>query len=61
MNAQDEIRDLMFCYCEMIDAGDVDGLVEPLRRRGPSCGFEGTREWQGREEIRSDVRRRRPP
>ena len=35
MSAQDDIRDLMFRYCEMIDAGDVDGLVELFARRGP--------------------------
>jgi 3-phenylpropionate/cinnamic acid dioxygenase small subunit len=52
VNAQDEIRALMYRYCEMIDAGDVDGLVE-LFADAVLGGFEGTREWQGREEIRA--------
>ena len=42
----------MYRYCEMIDAGDVDGLVE-LFADAVLGGFEGTREWQGREEIRA--------
>jgi 3-phenylpropionate/cinnamic acid dioxygenase small subunit len=52
MSAQDDIRDLMFRYCEMIDAGDVDGLVE-LFAHATLGGFEGTREWSGRDEIRA--------
>jgi hypothetical protein len=28
VNAADEIRNLMFTYCELIDAGDVDALAE---------------------------------
>jgi 3-phenylpropionate/cinnamic acid dioxygenase small subunit len=52
MSAQDDIRDLMFRYCEMIDAGDVDGLVE-LFAHAVLGGFEGTREWRGRDEIRA--------
>jgi 3-phenylpropionate/cinnamic acid dioxygenase small subunit len=52
VNARDEIRELMFRYCEMIDAGDVDGLVE-LFAHAVLGGFEGDREWQGRDEIRA--------
>ena len=52
LNTPDEIRALMYRYCEMIDAGDVDGLVD-LFADAVLGGFEGTREWQGREEIRA--------
>ena len=41
LNAHDEIRALMFRYCEMIDQGDVDGLVE-LFADAILGGFEGT-------------------
>jgi hypothetical protein len=51
MTAQDEIRNLLFRYCEMIDSGDVDGLVE-LFADAVVTGFGATREWRGRDEIR---------
>src|SRR5439155_18463492 len=52
MSANDEIRNLLFRYCELIDAGDVDGLVE-LFAHAVESGFGATREWRGREEIRA--------
>ena len=52
MNARDDIRDLIYRYCEMIDAGDVDGLVE-LFAHAVLAGFEGNRKWRGRDEIRA--------
>jgi hypothetical protein len=52
MTPTDEIRNLLYRYCEMIDAGDVDGLVE-LFADAVVSGFGATREWRGRDEIRA--------
>jgi len=52
LTPNDEIRNLLFRYCEMIDAGDVDGLVE-LFADAVLSGFGATREWRGRDEIRA--------
>src|SRR5262249_22616624 len=52
MTPSDEIRSLLFRYCEMIDGGDVDGLVE-LFADAVMSGFGATREWRGRDEIRA--------
>jgi SnoaL-like domain len=51
MSAQDDIRNLLSRYCEMIDVSDVDGLVE-LFAHAVLSGFEASREWRGRDEIR---------
>src|SRR5438105_401461 len=52
MSAQDDIRNLLYRYCEMIDAGNIDGLVD-LFADAVLCGFEHDREWRGRDEIRA--------
>jgi hypothetical protein len=52
MSPNDEIRNLLYRYCEMIDSGDVDGLVE-LFADAVVSGFGATREWRGRDEIRA--------
>jgi len=52
MTPSDEIRNLLFRYCEMIDSGDVEGLVE-LFADAVVSGFGSTREWRGRDEIRA--------
>jgi SnoaL-like protein len=52
VSAHDDIRNLLFRYCEMIDEGDVDGLVE-LFADAVVSGFGATRAWRGREEIRA--------
>ena len=50
MSAQDDIRNLLYRYCEMIDTGDVDGLVD-LFADAVVSGFGATREWRGRDEM----------
>jgi 3-phenylpropionate/cinnamic acid dioxygenase small subunit len=52
MTTNDEIRNLLFRYCELIDAGDVDGLVD-LFADAVVSGFGATRVWRGRDEIRA--------
>jgi hypothetical protein len=52
MSPTDEIRNLLYRYCEMIDAGDVDGLVE-LFADAVVSGFDARRVWRGRDEIRA--------
>jgi len=51
MSAQDDIRNLLYRYCEMIDTTDVDGLVE-LFAHATVSGFDAPRAWRGRDEIR---------
>ena len=48
----------MFLYCEMIDAGDVDGLVE-LFADAVLGGFEANARVAGARRDPGDVRRRR--
>jgi hypothetical protein len=52
VSAQDDIRNLMCLYCEMIDAGDVDGLAH-LFADASIVGQDGTRIARGREEVRT--------
>lgn len=52
MTPTDEIRNLLYRYCEMIDEGDIDGLVE-LFADAVVSGFGATRSWRGRDEIRA--------
>ena len=52
MSAQDDIRNLLCLYCEMIDAGDVDGLAH-LFADATIVGQDGTRIARGRDEVRN--------
>jgi ketosteroid isomerase-like protein len=52
MSAQDDIRNLMFRYCELIDAGDVDALAA-LFADAAIVGRDGTVLARGRDEVRA--------
>jgi ketosteroid isomerase-like protein len=52
MSAQDDIRNLMFRYCELIDAGDVDALAD-LFAEAAIVGQDGTVLAAGRAEVRA--------
>jgi ketosteroid isomerase-like protein len=55
VSAQDDIRNLMFRYCEMIDAGDVDGLAE-LFADAVIVAQDGAPIARGRDEVRGMYR-----
>jgi 3-phenylpropionate/cinnamic acid dioxygenase small subunit len=52
MSSQDDIRNLMFRYCELIDAGDVDALAA-LFADAAIVGQDGTVLARGRDEVRA--------
>lgn len=52
MSAQDDIRNLLFRYCEMIDAGDVDALAD-LFADAAIVAQDGTLIARGRDEVRA--------
>jgi hypothetical protein len=55
MTPEDEIRNLLFRYCELIDAGDVDALGE-IFADAAIIGQDGTKMAQGRDEVRAMYR-----
>jgi hypothetical protein len=52
MSAQDDIRNLMFRYCELIDAGEVDALAD-LFADAAILGQDGTVIARGSDEVRA--------
>jgi hypothetical protein len=52
VSAQDDIRNLMFRYCELIDDGDVDALAN-LFAGAAIVGQDGTVIAHGRAEVRA--------
>lgn len=52
MSAQDDIRNLLFLYCEMIDAGDVDALAD-LFADAAIVAQDGTPIARGRDGVRN--------
>jgi ketosteroid isomerase-like protein len=52
VSAQDDIRNLMFLYCEKIDAGDVDALAD-LFADAAIVAQDGTPIARGRDEVRN--------
>jgi hypothetical protein len=52
MTAQDEIRNLVFRYCELIDAGNVDALAD-LFSDAVVVGHDGAVIARGRDEVRA--------
>jgi ketosteroid isomerase-like protein len=50
MSAQDDIRNLMFRYCELIDGGDVDALAD-LFADAAIVGQDGTVLARGRDQV----------
>jgi ketosteroid isomerase-like protein len=52
VTAQDDIRNLMFRYCEMIDASDVDGLGD-LFADAVIVAQDGTPSARGRDGVRA--------
>jgi hypothetical protein len=52
VSAQDDIRNLMFRYCELIDAGEVDALAE-LFSDAAIVGQDGGVIARGRDEVRA--------
>jgi hypothetical protein len=52
MSPEDAIRNLMCRYCELIDAGDVDGLGE-IFATATIVGQDGATLASGRDEVRA--------
>ena len=52
MTAEDDIRNLLFRYCEMIDGGDVDGLAE-LFADATIVAEDGSPIASGRDQVRN--------
>jgi 3-phenylpropionate/cinnamic acid dioxygenase small subunit len=52
VSAQDDIRNLMFRYCELIDAGEVDALAD-LFADAAIVAQDGTVIARGRDEVRA--------
>jgi 3-phenylpropionate/cinnamic acid dioxygenase small subunit len=52
VSAQDDIRNLMFRYCELIDAGEVDALAD-LFADAAIVAQDGSVIARGRDEVRA--------
>jgi hypothetical protein len=52
VSASDDIRNLMFRYCELIDGGEVDALAE-LFADAAIVAQDGTVIARGRDEVRA--------
>jgi hypothetical protein len=52
MSPEDEIRNLLFRYCELIDAGDVDALGDVFADAA-IIGQDGNTMAQGRDQVRA--------
>jgi hypothetical protein len=50
MTSEDAIRNLMFHYCELMDAGDIERVAD-LFSRGSIIGADGAQLANGREET----------
>jgi 3-phenylpropionate/cinnamic acid dioxygenase small subunit len=52
MTSEDAIRNLMFRYCELMDAGDIDTVAD-MFSDATIIGDDGTKLAEGRDEVRA--------